>query len=293
MSAEATEKSEPLAPGLYVVATPIGNLQDITLRAVDILRRADVIYCEDTRIARRLTTAHGVATPLEAYHEHNGAKMRPRILARLQEGAAAALISDAGTPLISDPGYRLVSEAREAGLPVTTAPGPCAAIAALSICGAETDRFTFAGFLPPKTAARRRALSDLAGAPGSLIFYESGPRLEATLRDMAELLPNRRASIARELTKLHEEVRSGPLAELADAYRLEGPPKGEVTLVVHKPPERGGTSPEALDAALLAALADRSLRDAANEVAQALGVPRRQAYERALALKAKQNDPSA
>ena len=275
----------PLAPGLYLVATPIGNLADISLRALDVLARADLIACEDTRTSRKLLGAHGIQAALTAYHEHNAARVRPRLMERLKCGAAVALVSDAGTPLVSDPGYKLVEAAIAEGVAVTAIPGASAGLTALSVSGLPTDRFFFAGFLPAKAGARRRALAELAPLRASLVFYESARRLPAALAQMAEVLGPRPAAVARELTKLHEEVRRGVLPELAAHYRTAGPPKGEVVVVVGPPQE--GPSPlaaEDLDARLRAALAGASLRDAVVAVAAASGLPRKRVYARALEL---------
>jgi 16S rRNA (cytidine1402-2'-O)-methyltransferase len=276
----------PLDAGLYLVATPIGNLGDITLRALDTLRRADVIACEDSRVTGKLLAAHGIATPLTPYHEHNAPRARPKILDRIAAGAAVALVSDAGTPLVSDPGYKLVTAAVARGLPVHALPGPSAALAALTLSGLPSDRFLFLGFLPAKSAARRRALEEVASLRATLIVYESARRLPAALADMAELLGPRPAAVARELTKLHEELRRGPLDALSEDYRAAGPPKGEVVIVVAPPSEDAGDglSDDALDALLQGAMAGGSLRDAVQEVARATGRPRQEVYARALAL---------
>jgi 16S rRNA (cytidine1402-2'-O)-methyltransferase len=253
---------EPLAPGLYIVATPIGNLADITLRALSILAAADFVLAEDTRVSRKLFNAYGMTTPLSPYHEHNAAEARPRALARLAEGAAIALISDAGTPLISDPGFKLAQGAREAGIRVTAAPGASAALAALCVGGLPSDRFFFEGFLPPKSAARRQRVNALASLPGTLIIYEAPSRLAGSLRDLAAELGPRPAAVARELTKYYEEVRRGALDELAARYAAEPAPKGEI----------------------LAALRELSVKDAAAAVAARHGLKRRTVYARALEL---------
>jgi 16S rRNA (cytidine1402-2'-O)-methyltransferase len=273
-----------LPGGLYVVATPIGNAADITLRALDVLARADLVACEDTRQTAKLLSLHGLKAPLAAYHEHNAARMRPVLLARLAAGEAIALVSDAGTPLVSDPGYKLVREAVEAGHRVTTLPGPSAPLAALILSGLPSDRFLFAGFLPPKSAGRRTALAELAPVPATLILFESAGRLADSLADMAAVLGPRPAAVARELTKLYEEVRRGTLGDLAAHYAESGPPKGEIVVVVG-PPEPGRPAAEDadLDAALDAAMAQMSLRDAVDAVAAATGRKRREVYARALA----------
>jgi 16S rRNA (cytidine1402-2'-O)-methyltransferase len=285
-AASAPREAGALAPGLYLVATPIGNLRDITLRALDTLKEADRVACEDTRITGKLLRNYGISVPMTAYHEHNAAKARPKLLEALAKGERVALVSDAGTPLISDPGYKLVRAALDAGHPVTAVPGPSASLTALQLSGLPSDRFTFAGFLPPKRGARRRALADIAGAPGTLILFESGPRLASSLADMVAVLGDRPAAVARELTKLHEEVRRGSLAALAAQYEAEAPPKGEIAVVIG---EATPLAPDAgeIDALLRTALAENgiSVRDAADRVAAATGAKRREIYRRALALK--------
>ena len=271
---------------MYLVATPIGNLGDITLRALEILRGADIIACEDTRITRRLLSHYGVGTPTTAYHDHNAPTALPRLIKRLQKGEIVALVSDAGTPLVSDPGYRLVRAAISEGIAVTTAPGPVAAIAALTLAGLPTDSFLFAGFLPTKQAARRHRLEALSGIPAALIFYESPRRVPATLAAMANCLGERQAAVVREITKLYEEVQRGSLAELAAAFAQSGPPRGEVVLVVGPPAPQAGVDDSQLDAMLSQALATMSLRDAVDHVTAASGRQRRDVYQRALALAA-------
>ncbi len=270
------------APGLHLVATPIGNARDITLRALETLRGVDAIACEDTRTTGRLMARYGIATPLLPYHEHNAAKMRPQLLARMADGQAVALVSDAGTPLISDPGYKLVREAVAAGLAVTHLPGANAAVTALVLSGLPSDRFLYAGFLPSKAAARRTALADLKAVPATLVFYESPQRLPDMLADAAETLGGREAAVARELTKLFEEVRRGPLPVLAAHYAQSGPPKGEVVVVIGPPGDTAAEEPADLDALLRDALAGMSVRDAAATVATATGRPRKEVYARAL-----------
>lgn len=271
------------APGLYLVATPIGNLGDISLRALALLAGADVIACEDTRVSRRLTERYGIDTSLTPYHEHNAAEARPKLLARLAAGQAVALVSDAGTPLISDPGYKLAREARDAGYPVTALPGASALLAALSVAGLPTDRFLFEGFLPPKQAARQKRIAMLAAVPATLVFYESGPRLAATLTDLAATLGARQATVCRELTKLHEEARRGDLATLAHDYEQGAETRGEIVIVVAPPIEDISTADD-VDALLRNALARVSVKDAVGEVALATGRPRREVYQRALEL---------
>lgn len=273
-----------LAAGLYVVSTPIGNLGDVTVRALATLAAADLIACEDTRITSRLTRHYGIATPLFPYHEHNAQKQRPKLLAALAEGRRVALVSDAGTPLVSDPGFRLVGEAAAAGHAIVPVPGASALLAGLAAAGLPTDTFLFAGFLPPKAAARRSRLQELASVPATLVFYESPRRLAAALADMAAVLGDRPAAIARELTKAFEEIRRGRLAGLAAALASEEEPLGEVTLVVG-PPEATVPAAGDIDAALTELLAGRSVGEAAAELAARTGLPRRQLYARALALR--------
>ena len=273
----------PLAPGLYVVATPIGNLRDITLRALDVLAGADLVLAEDTRVSGRLLAAFGLSKPLERYDEHAAHRARPKILAALAAGQRVALVSDAGTPLISDPGFRLVREAVEQGSAVIPIPGACAGITALSAAGLPTDRFLFAGFPPHKSAGRRALFAELAPVRASLVFYEGASRLGACLTDMAEVLGPREAVVARELTKLYETLIRGPLDVLAADPKLQAP-KGEVVILV-SPGQEVAATPEDADAALADALTRLGPAEAAAEVAAALGLPRRDLYRRALALK--------
>ena len=280
-------EAERLVPGLHVVATPIGNLKDISFRALSTLAAADAIIAEDTRVTRNLLAYYGVATPLVAYHEHNAKVVRPHLLARLEAGATLALVSDAGTPLVSDPGFKLVQEALEKGVHVTAVPGPSAVLAALVVAGLPTDRFFFEGFLPHKSGPRRARLAELAAVPGTLVFFESPRRIAETLADAAAVLGPRAAAIARELTKLYETVRRGPLDTLAATLAAEDTPKGEIVLLI-APPEAGAAeqSEADLDARLMEALAVYSVKDAASVVAAATGQPRRQVYARALQLTA-------
>lgn len=280
----ATHAAQAKPTGLVVVATPIGNAGDISLRALDLLRQADAIACEDTRVTGGLMARYGIATPLIAYHEHNAARMRPVILERLRRKETIALVSDAGTPLVSDPGYKLVRAAVEAGIPVTAAPGASAVMTALVLSGLPTDRFMFVGFLPPRSAARRAELADLVPVRATLIFFESAGRLAASLADMASVLGPREAAVARELTKRFEEVRRGMLAELQAHYAATEPPKGEIVILVGPPAANAEIADADIDAALRAALATSSLRDAVAVVATALAAPRRRVYARALAL---------
>lgn len=276
-----------VAPGLYLVATPIGHARDITLRALDILGGVDIIAAEDTRRTRRLLDIHGLrrdGRTLWPYHDHNGPKQRPRILAALAEGKSVALVSDAGTPMVADPGFPLTRAAIADGHAVFAAPGASAVLAALTASGLPTDRFLFEGFLPPKSAARRAALLGLAAIPATLVIYESPRRLAACLAEMTETLgPDRQVAVCRELTKKFEQIRRGTLAELADQLAEEPAPKGEIVLVIG-PPLAGEITAEDLDAALRDAMQDLSLKDAAAKVATALGMPKREVYNRALDL---------
>jgi len=271
-----------LAPGLYVVATPIGNLEDVTLRALKVLAAADRIACEDTRITSRLLARYAIAAPLAVYSDRTGPRARPQLLAAMEGGAAVALVSDAGTPLISDPGFKLVRAAQERGLKVVAVPGASALTAAASIAGLATDRLHFAGFLPARAAARAAAIAALRPVEATVVLYEAPGRLAATLADLAAGLGERRAAVARELTKLHEELVRGSLAELAQRF-ADRSVKGEIAILI----EAGeATVPDAaeLDAALTRALAAMSVRDAAAAVAGALGLPRARVYARALEL---------
>ncbi len=274
-----------LAPGLYLVATPIGNLEDITRRAERVLASADHIACEDRRVTSRLLHHLGLRRPLALYHEHNAAAARPELLARLRAGQSVALVSDAGTPAISDPGYKLVREAVAQGSAVYPLPGPSATLAALIASGLPTDRFMFAGFLPPRSAARRRALEELAAVRTTLVLFESPQRLAELLADAAAVLGPRPASIARELTKLHEEHRRGSLGDLAAAIAAEGPPKGEIVLVIGPADDPvGALDDAAVDELLREALRSEKPRVAAAAVAAATGRTANELYRRALTL---------
>ncbi len=277
----ARELAGPPAPGLYIVATPIGNLADISLRALAVLARADHILCEDTRHSQKLLTAYGIRGRLSPYHDHNAAGQRPKILEWLGDGASVALISDAGTPLIADPGYKLVRAALEAGHAVHAVPGASAGIAALSVSGLPTDAFLFAGFLPPKQAARRRRLEELAGVAATLVLYETAPRLQQALEDLASVMSGREVVIAREVTKRFEETIRGvlPLAMPDDAAGI----KGEIVILVAPPVERVHAEDEIREA-VAEALQRLSLRDAVDEVTRTLRVPRRIVYALALEL---------
>ena len=273
---------ENLPPGLYIVATPIGNLGDLSPRAAGILRRADVIAVEDTRVTAKLLRHAGSERPMTPYHDHNAERVRPGLVARMAS-EAVALVSDAGTPLISDPGYKLVRDAHAAGATVTTIPGPSAAIAALTLAGLPTDRFAFFGFLPSKASARASAIAEAAAFPGTLVFYESGPRLGATLAAMAAGLGERDAAVAREISKAYEQTVTGTLAELADRY-AEQAPKGEIVIVVGPPGEAPPAAAEDVDAALQDALTRLPAAKAAGEVAKRFGADRKALYARALEL---------
>jgi 16S rRNA (cytidine1402-2'-O)-methyltransferase len=273
-----------LAPGLYLVATPIGNLRDVTLRALEVLAAADLIACEDTRVTHKLLDRYGITTALTPYHDHNAAQARPKLLARLKEGAAVALVSDAGTPLVSDPGYKLVRAAREAGTSVTALPGASAVLAALTLAALPTDRFFFEGFLPAKEGQRRSRIAELARVPATIVLFETGTRIAATLADLAAGLGAREAAICRELTKLHEEVRRGDLATLARDYAGADEPRGEIVIVIAPPEPQEKLSAGDLDTLLQQALARLSVKEAVAEVAAVTGQPRRDIYQRALAL---------
>jgi 16S rRNA (cytidine1402-2'-O)-methyltransferase len=271
------EMSVRLAPGLHIVATPIGNLADISLRALAVLARADHICCEDTRHSQKLLTAFGIRGRLTAYHDHNAERERPKILDWLAKGASVALISDAGTPLIADPGYKLVRAALEAGHAVHAVPGPSAAIAALSVSGLPTDQFLFAGFLPPKENARRKRLEVLAAIPATLVLYETAPRLAAALADLGAAMPGREIVIAREITKRFEELIRGVLP----ISPADGDPKGEIVILIG-PPGKNEPAEDDIRAAVARALTKMSLRDAVDEVTRTLRVPRRVVYSLAL-----------
>jgi len=276
-----------IAPGLHIVATPIGNLRDITLRALDVLRAADLIAAEDTRVFAKLASHHGIAVPTIAYSDATQDASEPRLLRALAEGKRVALVSDAGMPLISDPGYRLVRAALAGGHAVSALPGPSAVPMALALSGLPTDRFFFGGFLPAKATERRRAIAEAAAVPATLVFFEAPHRLAASLADLAELLGGRAAAVARELTKLFEEVRRASLPELAAHYAAQVEVKGEIVIVIGPPGEGDAPSAEAIDAALRQALSGASVKDAAAEIAARFGLRRRDVYARALELKRK------
>ncbi|MCY4479650.1 MAG: 16S rRNA (cytidine(1402)-2'-O)-methyltransferase [Rhodospirillales bacterium] len=293
---DRASKPQPVAePGLWLVATPIGNLEDISRRALAVLASVDSVACEDTRRTGRLLARHGISARLVSYHEHNAARVRPALIRTLAGGGSVALVSDAGTPLISDPGFKLVREAHDAGVRVTGCPGPSAPLFALILSGLPTDRFYFGGFLPSKAGARREALVSLRFLDATLVFFESPRRLAASLDDMATTLGSRPAAVARELTKLHEELRRGTLDQLAGHYASAGAPKGEVVVVVGG--ERSAAVESALsdadiDARLDSLLADGTVRDAAATLSAETGLPRRELYARALA-RAKEREECA
>ncbi len=283
-STQSEAQSASLDPGLYIVATPIGNLGDLTPRAAAVLAAAGVIAAEDTRVTAKLLAHLGIKVPMQPYHDHSADHVRPALIARAAR-EVVALVSDAGTPLISDPGYKLVRDARAAGIMVTTLPGPCAAVAALTLAGLPTDRFMFAGFLPPKAQARAETITELSAIRATLILYESGPRLADSLTSLAAILGPRPAAIAREITKRFEETLTGTLPELAAAI-AERPRKGEIVIIIGPPLPAAAADEATLDAALRAALANTTLKSAVAEVSAALALPRAQVYARALILKA-------
>lgn len=281
MRAEASS----LPGGLYVVATPIGNLGDISFRALETLAAAKAILAEDTRVTKILLARYGITTPLIAYHEHNAAEMRPRVLERLAKGEALALVSDAGTPLVSDPGYKLVEAAVEAGYKVVPIPGASAVLAALVVAGLPTDRFFFEGFLPPKQTARRERLEALSTIPGTLVFFESPRRTAEMLADAHAILGDRPAAVARELTKLFETVRRGSLLALATQFADEDTPKGEIVILIGPPSDTAVLQDDdSIDALLRTRLKTHSVKDAVTLVVQETGLPKKRVYARALAL---------
>jgi len=278
-----------LPPGLHVVATPIGNLADMSLRGLSTLAGADAILAEDTRVTRKLLAHYGITTPLERYDDHTAARNRPRIVERLQEGAALALVSDAGTPLVSDPGFGLVAAAAAAGVPVFAVPGASALLAALVVSGLPSDRFFFEGFLPPRETARRRRIRELEAVPGTLVFFEAPHRTVETLADLAAVLGSREAVVARELTKTYETVRRGRLDALAAEFAAEAAPRGEIVILV-APPAPDAPAEFDLDGRLREALREHSVKDAASVVAAETGMQRRAVYARALVLSASEQD---
>ena len=278
-------EAEPLAPGLYVVATPIGNLGDITVRALSTLAAAETVLCEDTRTSGKLMERFAIRTKLSPYHEHNAQKARPHILERLQQGATIALISDAGMPLVSDPGYRLVKEAVELGIPVTACPGPSAVLTGLALSGLPTDRFLFAGFVPQKQGERRRLFAEFEKLKATLIFFESPHRIIETLHDLATALPGRAVAVTRELTKLHEEVLRGQAQEIAAQLAARAAVKGEITLLVGPPTEDEPVSDADIDIAINHALSTMPASKAASEVAKRFNLNRAGIYQRILSRK--------
>lgn len=283
-TAPTLSSAKPVEPGLYVVATPIGNLRDITLRALDVLQAADRVLAEDTRVTGKLLAAHGISASLTAYHDHNAAKRAPGIIKQMaKRGEIVALVSDAGTPLVSDPGYRLVRAAVDADVPVYPVPGASSVMAALVKSGQPSDRFHFAGFLPPKTAARSTAIAGLKAVQATLILFETGPRVEAALRDLASGLGERDAVLTRELTKTFEEARRGTLTELADGI-VDDPPRGEIVLVI-APPEAERWAGDVVSDALREALVTQKLKAACAEVAEVSGWSKRELYALGLTLK--------
>ncbi len=282
MKAEA----EPLSPGLHIVATPIGNLKDVSFRALGTLAAADAVFAEDTRVSRKLLAHYGITTPLVAYHEHNAAEMRPKIIARLKEGQALALISDAGTPLVSDPGYKLVEAVLAEGFAVVPVPGPSAVLAALVAAGLPTDRFFFEGFLPSKSTARRERLSELSSIPATLVFFESPHRLVEMLHDAQDILGDRLAAVARELTKLYETIRRGTLSTLFAEYESASRPKGEIVVLIGAATDTTSDNQKGadLDERLKLHLTHLSVKDAVAVAVEETGLPRRQVYARAVSL---------
>ena len=270
-------------PGLHLVATPIGNLGDITLRALETLAGVDIIACEDTRITRRLTDRYAISAQLKPYHEHNAALARPKILEKLSQGASVALVSDAGTPLISDPGFKLVREVCAAGHPVLALPGPSSVLTALAVAALPTDRFFFEGFLPSRQGARRARLTELSRIDATLVMFDSGNRVQDTLADLADIMAGRDAAICREMTKMHEDIRRAPVAELArSADTLET--RGEFVLVVGPPARTQAMATDELDDLLRSSLGRDSVKDAVAHAVELSGRPRREIYARALEL---------
>ena len=282
MSETAQPSAEALTPGLYLVATPIGNLGDITMRAVDILTRCDGVACEDTRVTGKLLKHLGISKPMWRYDDHSEHRDRGRLVESMRT-RAVALLSDAGTPMISDPGYRLVNDCRAEGIPVTSLPGACAAVVGLTLSGLPNDRFLFAGFLPSKDKARRETLEELAAVEATLVFYETGPRLVKSLGALRELMPEREIAVARELTKLHEECRRG-LADGLMAYYDANPPKGEIVLLVGPPQDHAPSDADA-DAMLREAMVTMKASQAAAQVSRATGLDRKTLYARAMEMK--------
>ena len=278
-----TKSAKSLQPGLYITATPIGNLADITYRAVNVLNCVDLILCEDTRVSAKLLSHYEISTKCIAYHDHNAARVRPQVLEKLKSGAAIALISDAGTPLISDPGFKLVREAADLGIEILSVPGPSSPIAALSIAGLPSDRFLFLGFLPAKTHARRQVLSEVSGINSTLVFLETGPRLIKMLRDVIDVLGPRRGVVAREMTKLYEEVSRGTIDQLIEKFSEVARVKGEIVVIIEPPAEKSFEADE-IDGLILEHLHSTSLKETAAKVAEITGIAKRKIYTRALSL---------
>ena len=291
--AQTDPKNQTLKSGLYLVATPIGNMRDISFRALDVLSSVDSIACEDTRITGKLLNAYRIKKPMVQYNDHSAARQRTKILQELAEGARIALVSDAGTPLVSDPGYKLVREARDQGFNVTAIPGANAVLTALQLSGLPSDAFSFIGFLPAKSSARKKALEAWAQTPGSLVVYETAPRLEESLADMLVALGNRQAAVTRELTKMFEEVQTGALEDLIKHYKKKGPPKGEIAIVIGSEATIAFSEEEEMAKAvtiedqLRVALKSMSVKDAAEAVAAASGKPKKTIYTLALKLSGK------
>ncbi len=283
------EPAKNLPPGLYVTATPIGNLADITYRAVEVLKSVDLILCEDTRVSAKLLSHYEIATNCIAYHDHNGARVRPQVLEKLKSGAAIALISDAGTPLISDPGFKLVREAANLDVNILSVPGPSSPIAALSIAGLPSDRFLFLGFLPAKAHARRQVLSEVSGTNSTLVFLETGPRLIKMLADVLDVLGPRRGVVAREMTKLYEEISRGTIDRLIERFGKVARVKGEIVVIIEPPGEKAFTADE-IDSLILQHLNSTSLKEAVAQVAALTGIARRKIYTRALSLSGAQEE---
>jgi 16S rRNA (cytidine1402-2'-O)-methyltransferase len=287
--ADSRGEDSNLPAGLYIIATPIGNIEDITLRALDILGKVDLIACEDTRVSGKLTSYYDIPVQKIPYHDHNADEMRPRLIALLNEGKRIALISDAGMPLISDPGYKLVAQCAAENILMTCIPGPTASLSALVLSGLPTDKFMFAGFLPPKSAARRTALAEIKTIPATLIFYETGPRLQDSLEDMQAVLGDRPAAVARELTKKFEEVQRGLFSTLIKHYETAGEPRGEIVVVVGAPVagQAEDWTEQAIDKLLLEMMDKQamSVKDAAAFVAAKSGIKKRDVYQRALMLR--------
>ena len=281
----ATFSARPLASGLHLVATPLGNLGDVTFRALSTLAAADVILCEDTRVTSRLLGRFSIATRMRPYHDHNASRVRPAILEQLQSGGRVALVSDAGMPAVSDPGYKLVRDSIALDIPVDVIPGPTAPVTALVLSGLPTDRFMFAGFLPARSGQRKATLSELASVPSTLVFFESANRLAASLADMAEVLPGRQVAVTRELTKLHQEVLRGTSGEVAGQLQARGPVKGEITIVVGPPDATPGSDAAELENRLRELLKTNSVSKAAAQLARETRKPRTELYDLAIKLK--------